>query len=351
MKLQKNNSGKIFRKIIKVISIGIMFSAMLTLFGAVIIITYSFPLFSKVSFSFKLLTVAGWIIVIIIGPYASIQLWRLKKGGRNASFIILIYSIIYYILTLYYYPPPELQVIVIKLIIAVNFFSLLIILSPQTQRLINRDDYSWFSRFPKVIKNLTSAEKITLITSVTALVLSLIGIYYGNFYKHNSLKCSVTDAVFNEDKIILTTAFINDGNLSSLVNRIGIAFARKEEVYKTFFADVESWTWAKDVKVHPQDPLILKPGDVKLVKVDATNMIPNEIENSEDSEYLIGLAINSTDFKGESYWKYSRIGTAQTEAGKIISLRMADIQFIRTELDGTSIKWTNRSHSFVIEIY
>jgi hypothetical protein len=44
-----------------------------------------------------LLTVVGWVITLIAGPIAAIQLWRLKEAGRPAGIALFGYGLLYYV--------------------------------------------------------------------------------------------------------------------------------------------------------------------------------------------------------------------------------------------------------------
>jgi hypothetical protein len=42
-------------------------------------------------------TVAGWLLCLIVGPYAAIQLWRFRRGGLYASVAIVTFAALYYL--------------------------------------------------------------------------------------------------------------------------------------------------------------------------------------------------------------------------------------------------------------
>ena len=42
-------------------------------------------------------TLFGWAITLALGPYAAIQLWRLRRGGWIAAIMIVGWSLAYYV--------------------------------------------------------------------------------------------------------------------------------------------------------------------------------------------------------------------------------------------------------------
>src|SRR5437762_2925070 len=52
------------------------------------------------------ITVIGWVAVLIIGPFAAIQMWRLKPSGRITAMILLFYTAMYYLIAALFVSPP-----------------------------------------------------------------------------------------------------------------------------------------------------------------------------------------------------------------------------------------------------
>ena len=50
-------------------------------------------------------TILGWTLTLALGPFAAIQLWRLRSAGRLSALMIAGYCIYYYILGWIYYRP------------------------------------------------------------------------------------------------------------------------------------------------------------------------------------------------------------------------------------------------------
>jgi hypothetical protein len=46
------------------------------------------------------LTIVGWVITLIAGPVAAVQLWRFRHSGRRAGIILFGYGLTYYLVGL-----------------------------------------------------------------------------------------------------------------------------------------------------------------------------------------------------------------------------------------------------------
>src|SRR5688572_28115057 len=56
------------------------------------------------------LTVFGWVIVLVAGPVAAVQLWRFRESGRRAGIILFGYNVTYYVVGLFWLRSPEASV-------------------------------------------------------------------------------------------------------------------------------------------------------------------------------------------------------------------------------------------------
>lgn len=45
---------------------------------------------------FGAVTAFGWILTLILGPFAALQLWRLRESGQRASLFLASYTFLYY---------------------------------------------------------------------------------------------------------------------------------------------------------------------------------------------------------------------------------------------------------------
>jgi hypothetical protein len=46
------------------------------------------------------LTIVGWVITLVMGPIAAVQLWRFRDSGRRAGIILFGYGLAYYVVGL-----------------------------------------------------------------------------------------------------------------------------------------------------------------------------------------------------------------------------------------------------------
>jgi hypothetical protein len=46
--------------------------------------------------AFGLITMLGWVLTLVVGPFAAAQLWRLRESGRRASLFLASFALIYY---------------------------------------------------------------------------------------------------------------------------------------------------------------------------------------------------------------------------------------------------------------
>jgi hypothetical protein len=49
--------------------------------------------------TFGYVTILAWVLVIAVGPFAAIQLWRLRESGRKASLLLATSALLYYLVT------------------------------------------------------------------------------------------------------------------------------------------------------------------------------------------------------------------------------------------------------------
>ena len=82
------------------------------------------------------LTLVGWALGIFIGPFAAIQLWRLKNIGRIAGAVLFGYVAVYGVLDAAYYGQVPLPLLV-KIVI--NAVGCAILLSPGARRVCTDD--------------------------------------------------------------------------------------------------------------------------------------------------------------------------------------------------------------------
>ena len=54
-----------------------------------------------------IITFLRWAMILLIGPFAAIQLWRLKSSGRTATMILLATAMCYYLMGFLFFRAPS----------------------------------------------------------------------------------------------------------------------------------------------------------------------------------------------------------------------------------------------------
>lgn len=80
-------------------------------------------------------TLVGWILIICLGPFAVIQLWRLKRSGLLSSAVLFGVAFSYYFVGLLFFRGPDARWVPIVLSLSVNGALLGLLLSPQARRI------------------------------------------------------------------------------------------------------------------------------------------------------------------------------------------------------------------------
>lgn len=77
---------------------------------------------------FGLLTLTSWVLTILVGPFAAVQLWRLRPSGRRATVLLAAFGTLYYLsgLVLFRGPGTNTTVVAIMLVIYVAVLAFLL---------------------------------------------------------------------------------------------------------------------------------------------------------------------------------------------------------------------------------
>jgi hypothetical protein len=81
------------------------------------------------------LTIVGWVIALVVGPVAAVQLWRFRPGGRSAGIILFGYGLAYYLVGLLALRSPEASTRQVLAAATVFAFPLVVLLLPGTRAL------------------------------------------------------------------------------------------------------------------------------------------------------------------------------------------------------------------------
>jgi hypothetical protein len=78
-----------------------------------------------------LATILGWLLTLSVGPFAVVQLWRLRESGRKSSLFLSAFAFAYYAAGLLFFRGPGAETANIAVPILGNLFlSLLLVSSP-----------------------------------------------------------------------------------------------------------------------------------------------------------------------------------------------------------------------------
>jgi hypothetical protein len=82
---------------------------------------------------FGALTIAGWLVTFIAGPWAAIQLFRLRQTGRIAAAVVFGTMLIYYLVGLAFRKPEAPAAPIVTLCVA-SMALVIVLLSPAAKR-------------------------------------------------------------------------------------------------------------------------------------------------------------------------------------------------------------------------
>jgi hypothetical protein len=85
--------------------------------------------------TFGIITIAGWLLTLIAGPVAAIQLFLLRSTGRVAAVVLFGSMLLYYIVGLFAFRQPRAPVIPIITLCVALAVLVLIVLSPLAKRI------------------------------------------------------------------------------------------------------------------------------------------------------------------------------------------------------------------------
>ena len=84
------------------------------------------------------LTITGWVIAVVVGPVAAVQLWRFQDSGRRAGIVLFGYGLAYYVVGLLVLRSPEASVWQILAAAGMFALPLVVLLTPQTRTLLSK---------------------------------------------------------------------------------------------------------------------------------------------------------------------------------------------------------------------
>ena len=81
------------------------------------------------------LTLVEWVIALVAGPVAAVQLWRFRESGRHAGIVLFGYGLAYYVVGLFVLRTPESSVWDIVAAAVMYTLPLVVLLLPRTRTL------------------------------------------------------------------------------------------------------------------------------------------------------------------------------------------------------------------------
>jgi hypothetical protein len=79
------------------------------------------------------LTIVGWVIALVVGPVATVQLWRFRQSGRLAGIVLFGYGLAYYLVGLLALRSPEASTRQIFAAATMFALPLVVLLLPRTR--------------------------------------------------------------------------------------------------------------------------------------------------------------------------------------------------------------------------
>src|SRR5512134_1750458 len=84
------------------------------------------------------LTIVGWVIALVVGPVATVQLWRFRQSGRRAGIVLFGYGLAYYLVGLLALRSPEASTAPIFAAATMYAVPLVVLLLPRARTLFTR---------------------------------------------------------------------------------------------------------------------------------------------------------------------------------------------------------------------
>jgi hypothetical protein len=81
------------------------------------------------------LTIVGWVVTLVAGPVAAVQLWRFRQSGRLAGIILFGYGLGYYLVGLLALRSPDASIGPLFAATMIFGFPVAVLLLPRTRKL------------------------------------------------------------------------------------------------------------------------------------------------------------------------------------------------------------------------
>jgi hypothetical protein len=80
------------------------------------------------------ITILGWLLTFVIGPFAATQLWRLRDSGRRTSLLLALFAFLYYIVAWLFFREPDAKLSTVLVPVVGNALFVALLLSPAARR-------------------------------------------------------------------------------------------------------------------------------------------------------------------------------------------------------------------------
>ena len=84
--------------------------------------------------AFGLATMLGWLLALVVGPFAVTQLWRLRESGRKASLFLALFAFVYYAAGMLFFRGPGTEIAKIAVPMLGNMLLAVLLFSSPARR-------------------------------------------------------------------------------------------------------------------------------------------------------------------------------------------------------------------------
>jgi hypothetical protein len=84
---------------------------------------------------FGQLTAVGWALTLALGPFAAVQLWRMRESGRRASLALASFALLYYVVAWSFFRQPGAEASKALIPVVENALFSALLLSSPTRRI------------------------------------------------------------------------------------------------------------------------------------------------------------------------------------------------------------------------
>jgi hypothetical protein len=98
--------------------------------------------------AFGLTTILGWLLTLSVGPFAVVQLWRLRESGRRSSLLLSAWAFVYYAAGMLFFRGPGAETAKIAVPIVGNLLLSVLLVSSPVRRVCQNPKAAQHSKQP-----------------------------------------------------------------------------------------------------------------------------------------------------------------------------------------------------------